>query len=110
MAYNPDMDTAMANIKEGMVLLRRNSDADSILFWEALLEVNRALAIEDTERAVSYLKELLRAPLSSRVEFRGVYAHITGAYEHLNQPGRNLEDVQSIVKTIERKYGIKLGS
>ena len=58
MVFNSDIDEAMVDIKNAMLLLRLKSDADSVLFWEALLEVNRALAIEDTEKAIRYLKEL----------------------------------------------------
>lgn len=110
MAYNSAIDAAMDDITKGMFLLRRNNDEDSILFWEALLEINKAFAIEDTERAVIYLKALLKAPLSGRFEFRDVYAHITDAYERVSQLDRDREDYQSIIKGIERKYGIKLNS
>jgi len=105
MVFSSDIDEAMADIKKAMLLLRRNSDADSALFWEALLEVNRALAIEDTEKAIRYLKELLKVfVLSNKSEFPDVCIHITNAYEHVSQLGRNLEDVNSIIKAIER-YG-----
>jgi hypothetical protein len=104
--HNSVIDAAMDDIKKGMLLLRQNEDSDSILFWEALLEVNRALAKEDTERAIRYLKELLQVPiLSNRFEFREICAHITDAYERVSQSGRNLEDMQTIGKVIERKYG-----
>ena len=103
MVFNSDIDEAMADIKKSMLLLRRNSDADSALFWEALLEVNRALATEDTEKAIRYLKELLKVfELSSKYEFPDVYTHITNAYEYVSQSGRNLEDVNSVIKTIKR--------
>jgi hypothetical protein len=110
MVYNSDTDAAMNDLKKGMLLLRENPDPDSILFWEALLEVNKALAIVDTERALSYLRELLKVPVPSQFEFRDVYAYIRDAHERLEHPGINLEYLQSIVKEKERKYGIKLNS
>ena len=110
MVFDSNIDAAMDDIKKGMVLLRCNSDTDSLLFWEALLEVNKALAIEDTERALRYLKKLLEAPLSSRLEFRHVFVHIADAYGRITQRGRNLEDIQAIVKAVEQKYGITLNS
>jgi hypothetical protein len=108
---NSDIDIAMEDLKKGMLLLRRNNDSDSILYWEALLEVNRTLAMEDTERALGYLKELLKMHIpESRFEFHDVYIDIMDAYKHIRQSGRSLEYMQSIVATIERKYGIKLSS
>jgi hypothetical protein len=90
MVYNSDIDEAMDDIKNAMHLLRQNfPDSDSIRFWEALLEVNRAFAMEDTETAMRYLTEVFA--FSSRSEFPEVCTHITNAYEHVNQSCRNLE-------------------
>jgi len=106
MVDNSGINEAMDDITKAMRLLRCDLHSESALFWEALLEVNRALTIEDTEKAVRYLKELLKVfVLSSRSEFPDVYTHITNAYENLSQSGRNSVDVNDILKTIER-YGM----
>jgi hypothetical protein len=103
MVYNPDIDEAMDDINEVMHLLRWNGDSESLQFWKALLEVNRALAMEDTEKAMRYLTELIQAfELSGRSEFPDAYTHITGAYEHMNTICRNLEEIQSIITTGEK--------
>jgi len=91
MEYNPDIDEAMDDIKDAMHLLRQNADADSIRFWGVLLEVNRALAMEDTETARGYLTELKAFARPGRSEFPDVYTHITNAYEHVNHSCRNPE-------------------
>ena len=92
MEYNSDIDDAIDDIKKAMHLLRQNTDSDSIRFWGVLLEVNRALAMEDTETAWGYLTELKAFARPSRSEFPDVYTHITNAYEHVNQSCRNLEN------------------
>jgi len=100
MVYNSGIDRAMDDIKKAMSLLRQNTDSDSILFWEALLEVNRAFAMEDTDKAMGYLTELLKVfILSNKSEFPDVYTHITNAYAHVNPSYRNLED---FIKTVEK--------
>ena len=103
MVYNSDVDEAMDDIKKAMHLLRLNTDPDSVLFWEALLEVNRAFAMEDTEKAIRSLKNLSEAPvLSGRSEFSEVYSHITHAYTRMNQSCRNPDDAQSLVQTVKK--------
>ena len=103
MVYNSNIDDAMDEIKQAMDLLRRNTDSDSILFWEALLEINRAFATEDIEKARGYLTELLKVfILSSRSDFPDVYPHLINAYEHAMKLSRNSEGVKSIIETIER--------
>ena len=100
-----NIDEAMAEIRLAMLLLRRNSNPDSALFWEALLEVNRALAKEDIEKAIRYLNALLKVfILSYRTEFPDVYEHARNGYEQLLDESDNAEDVHSMMKSIQR-YG-----
>ena len=103
MVYNSHIDEAMDDIRNAMHLLRQNADSDSVRFWEALLEVNRALAMENTDTAMRYLTELVKEfALFNRSGFPEVYTHITNAYEQVNRSCRNLEDLQSAIETEER--------
>ena len=103
MVYHPDIDEAMDEINKAMHLLRWNADSDSIQFWKALLEVNRALAMENTGKARRYLTDLINAfELSGRSEFPDAYANLRSAYEHMNKIARKPEEVHSTIPGREK--------